>query len=750
MAASSTQKAAEWYRAAMGWRVVADHGVTGEGVCRCKDGPECKSPGKHPRSHDWLNQASDPIGRDDNIAVVTGAASGGLLVIDCDGQVGVDWADSRQLGGLVCKTNRGRHHYFRHTGAAISSGRLGPGVEIKWTGSKVTLPPSTHAMGTQYEWQAPGPDGGLIDAPGWLIDEIVETQKPAPPVALPDWRASAERLGKWQMAALVSESDSLSREGSGWRNSSLNRAAYKLGQTQVDEGAAWGALAKACEVNGLMGDDGFNICRKTFLSGFRAGLQNPRTAATIGQPSRIELNEVQRNKPTDTAPRRVFDRASHVQLANALLEDVRGGGPECVYDEGDLYRCEDGIWRVVPESECHATVTTYDGALYRNGITKDGAPKFNELCISYGHISGANKIARDIAKHATPDEFFSSGPVCFACGDEAVIWEGDDYRIEPLGPQHRQRFRIGTRLGGRCPTWERYLDTVWGDAPDKLERAALLQEFFGAAILGISYRYERSLVLFGDGGNGKSVTLEVISGLFDRSAIATVPPHRLGSRESAYWMARLIGKRLNAVDETPAADMEGSQAFKAVSTGNRVEARQPGERAVDFLPRVASVFSANRLWGTSDHTDGYWRRWALLVYDHKIPADEKDRTIGARIVRDEMGGVLLWALEGARRLVGQNGYTEPATSVEQLGEWRSDSDQAYLWMVERATPVPANQGTKARVLYRDYVEWSKDTGGHRSTLSERSFLPRLRALGVEYVKNSAMLYGLVLRTKLPT
>ncbi len=98
---------------------------------------------------------------DATIGVPTGVASG-LVVLDIDPRHGgeeslatliaahgplPETVESRTGGG-------GRHLFFQHPGGYVpnSSGRLGPGLDIRGDGGYVIVPPSLHASGQRYEW----------------------------------------------------------------------------------------------------------------------------------------------------------------------------------------------------------------------------------------------------------------------------------------------------------------------------------------------------------------------------------------------------------------------------------------------------------------------------------------------------------------------------------------------------------------------------------------------------------------------
>ena len=157
--------------AAMDWAVFPVHTPV-DGGCSCgKRG--CGSPGKHPRTHDGLKSATTDPERirewwecwpDANIGVACGPSE--LVVVDLDrhdDRSGRDtWECLRQTYGfedetVICHTGGGGEHLlFRAPDADIhnSAGKLGGGIDVRANGGYVVVPPSLHASGHRYVWDA--------------------------------------------------------------------------------------------------------------------------------------------------------------------------------------------------------------------------------------------------------------------------------------------------------------------------------------------------------------------------------------------------------------------------------------------------------------------------------------------------------------------------------------------------------------------------------------------------------------------
>jgi putative DNA primase/helicase len=79
----------------------------------------------------------------------------------------------------------GQHFLLQHPGVPIRNDagkKLGPGLDLRGDGDYVVLPPSRHASGLEYEWEASScpADVPLAPMPLWLLDRLRDSQTTAP------------------------------------------------------------------------------------------------------------------------------------------------------------------------------------------------------------------------------------------------------------------------------------------------------------------------------------------------------------------------------------------------------------------------------------------------------------------------------------------------------------------------------------------------------------------------------------------
>jgi putative DNA primase/helicase len=294
-------------------------------------------------------------------------------------------------------------------------------------------------------------------------------------------------------------------------------------------------------------------------------------------------------------------------------------------------------------------------------------------------------------------------------------------------PEHRLRTSLPFNYDPqtqRCSRWMRYLDEVFAGEQDGGDKVAVLQEFVGACLFGEAWRFEKVLLLIGEGANGKSVFIDTITKLFPDNQIAATKPQSLGH---PYDRAALSGVKLNAVSEIPEADILASDSFKEIVGGKLVDARSPYGAVFRFRPTAGHLFSANRLPGVLDHSHAFFRRLTVVPYNHRFNEGQRDEYLAQKLITGELPGIAAWAIAGGLRLLAAQRYTEPASSKAALEAWKVESDAVALFLAECTEPDPDGPGTPTRVVYATMRRWFDDSG--YKNMNIQTATRRLRGAG---------------------
>lgn len=173
-----------------GWLIFPLHNIV-NGACSCRQGKDCHSPGKHPRTDNGFKD-----GTSDGATVSRwwstypnaniGLWCKGYIVIDVDPRNGGDVsleelfetkADKYGFETLTAITGGGgRHFIFAAPDENAYDCKPVPGIEIKSSGGLIVIAPSIHISGKRYEWE--DPTISPAPCPQWILDLIKKPAKP--------------------------------------------------------------------------------------------------------------------------------------------------------------------------------------------------------------------------------------------------------------------------------------------------------------------------------------------------------------------------------------------------------------------------------------------------------------------------------------------------------------------------------------------------------------------------------------------
>lgn len=219
-----------------------------------------------------------------NVAIITGQVSRGLVCIDLDGQAAVE-AYEAQFPGLLntfsVRSGSGvGMHYYYYVNAFTPTTRT-KGFELRSDGCYVIAPPSKHPVsGKNYRVERhiePMRVDNLEDVRQWIIGKI--ESKVEPRKALPSMGVS--QATPYAIKALSSECDNVRTAPAGQRNRTLYLAALKMGNlvqmNYIGRSEVEDALMAAAAL--LSGEDGEGQSWRTILSGIDTGIRSNRRRA---------------------------------------------------------------------------------------------------------------------------------------------------------------------------------------------------------------------------------------------------------------------------------------------------------------------------------------------------------------------------------------------------------------------------------------------------------------------------------------
>lgn len=279
----------------------------------------------------------------------------------------------------------------------------------------------------------------------------------------------------------------------------------------------------------------------------------------------------------------------------------------------------------------------------------------------------------------------------------------------------------------QCPKWKEHLLLIFNYKYDLLQS---FQEMCGYSLLQENPE-QLIFILFGEGKNGKSVTVKVLSEVFGSYA-KNVSPESLMIRKHSEAprtdIARLVGGRLVTSTEAEDGMRFAESLVKQLTGGDKVTVRRLYESEFEFTPSFKIWFATNHKPKIRGTDTAIWRRILLVPFTVTIPEKDRDPDIITKLL-EESPGIFNWCLEGLKRYQ-QNKRLTPAAEIQAATEeYRKESNIIEEFFIDMCSyPDGKLMGeftVGATELYIAYKEYSMSNGD--DPISQTAFAKIVKA-----------------------
>ncbi len=304
------------------------------------------------------------------------------------------------------------------------------------------------------------------------------------------------------------------------------------------------------------------------------------------------------------------------------------------------------------------------------------------------------------------------------------VWHTDGHFEETLVFCNN---RLPVIYDANAPTPQRWLDFL----SDILEADDILtlQEYMGYCLIP-STKAQKMMILIGKGGEGKSRIGQVLMALMG-AALNTSSIQKVET--NSFARADLEHKLLMVDDDMDMNALPKTNYIKSIVTAEgKMDLERKGMQSYqNRLYCRFLCFSNGALASLYDHTDGFYRRQLILTTKDR-PKDRVDDPYLTEKLLDELPGILLWCLEGLKRLLG-NAYrfTVSKRAANSMDAMRKSNDNILEFLdSDGYIAFDPEQVASSKLIYEAYVLWCEDNAekpyGARRLFSElMQHAPRL-------------------------
>lgn len=254
--------------------------------------------------------------------------------------------------------------------------------------------------------------------------------------------------------------------------------------------------------------------------------------------------------------------------------------------------------------------------------------------------------------------------------------------------------------GSTCERWIQWLTERQPDAATRDQ----IQEMFGYCLV-TDINYHSFFFLYGEGGDGKSTCVKVLEHLV---GIRNIKSMELEDLDNPFTRAGLVGKSVYLCKELTSTSFKHIGLIKAIVSGDRISADIKYGRGFDFVPKGRLVMESNVVAATPDSSVGFARRFIQISWDQKI---QVYRYGVEEELMKEINGILLWALEGYKRLKGRGHFAHTERSAEATRQVMMHRAQVQSYLASdmvrdaRAEDPETTLYCTVREFYHGYLDW---------------------------------------------
>lgn len=334
-----------------------------------------------------------------------------------------------------------------------------------------------------------------------------------------------------------------------------------------------------------------------------------------------------------------------------------------------------------------------------------------------------------------PDMFIDG--VQFDQGNVIVAGDGvldlQTMQILPHSPTFQASYKIAGDLRGsrECPAFLGFLKGAFADQPedqiDDIIRS--IQEWFGACLIRNKPRsLMKGMLVWGASRTGKTQLSEILRGLLGADTTVATSVADIGTD---FGLQSLLHARGWVSDDAVGqGETLDAERYKKLVTGEQIGVRIKGlgDRQMRFGRPV--MLTMNNLPRIKDGSLAVYNRSMMVkmtvVRDESAPEPAGYNSIAAKVIAEELSGVLWWAIEGWRVAAARGRFAEPECMLDAIKSLQRSNDAVRAWVEEGAQEDGSHKVAKSD-LFAAFCGWYfLENGGGKNPWSQNGFMKALK------------------------
>ncbi|NOP83145.1 hypothetical protein HNV23_27140 [Bacillus paranthracis] len=237
------------------------------------------------------------------------------------------------------------------------------------------------------------------------------------------------------------------------------------------------------------------------------------------------------------------------------------------------------------------------------------------------------------------------------------------------------------------------------------------------------YDIQKFVFLYGDGDNGKSTLINLISLILGQNNVSSVSLRSLQTER--FSRVQLYNKLFNSVADISDDFYDSSDFIKALTGDDSIMVEYKGRDGFMMRNFAKLMFSCNKLPSFKDNTNGLNRRVIILPMT-RVPKEK--RKIESFFTEEERERCLIYSLLAIQQVYSnEKKFTISERMQKMLEDWAEENDNVALFLKD-CCEMGSVYKTKVRAMYEEYKDYCRDN--NYKPLSSKNFKERMGKNGI--------------------
>jgi putative DNA primase/helicase len=237
-------------------------------------------------------------------------------------------------------------------------------------------------------------------------------------------------------------------------------------------------------------------------------------------------------------------------------------------------------------------------------------------------------------------------------------------------------------------------------------------KYFTLCLEYIAYLFYRGfpiqniLILYGPGGTGKSVFLDICTGMVGDTNYASISLQDMANNKFSIY--ELYNKLLNICGDMGSSKLLDTDVFKRATGRDTINGEQKYKDTFKFKNFAKMILSLNIVPPTNDFSSGFSRRLIIIQFLRKYKKEEYDYERLAKLKDPvEISGLFNTVIKLLPDLIARSYLTGAPTEEETNRLYTTLSNPLLVFCRECINEDPESYGIMKTYMYKKYAEFCK-------------------------------------------